>query len=266
MNVDRDRALKAFLAYVEPYDSTNPRIALKVAHTLRVAALTDEIARTTAPDGPAFSGDDVDLCWLIGLLHDIGRFEQVRRFDTFNDAVSVPHAALGTEILFEGVEDDAPLIRTFVEDDSEDETIRIAIAHHSDLAIPDDLGERHQAACHVLRDADKIDILKVNCICPMADIYGVSEEEMAISSLTDAVVATFYDHRTVPRNIRRTPADILVSHVCFAWELVYPVSRTIAHAQGHIDEMLAHRFEDPETDATFRAMAAHMRHRLGLEA
>ena len=104
MNVDRDRALQAFLAYVEPYDSKNPRIALKVAHTLRVAALSDEIARADVPTGPGLTAEDVDLGWLIGLLHDIGRFEQVRRFDTFNDAISLPHAALGSEILFEAPE------------------------------------------------------------------------------------------------------------------------------------------------------------------
>ena len=268
MSIDRDRALRAFLSYVEPYDSTNPRIALKVAHTLRVAALSDQIARTAAPSGPGLLPGDADLCWLIGLLHDIGRFEQVRRFDTFNDAISVPHAALGVEILFEGQKTpgETPLIRTFVEDDTLDSTIRSAIAHHSDLAVPADLDERRRTFCHVLRDSDKIDILKVNCICPMADIYGVSEEEMAASTLTDAVVDTFYAHRTIDRAIRRTPADILVSHICFAWELVFPESTKIAHAQGHLDEMLSRRFVDAATDKRFREMADHMRAELGLRA
>ena len=44
------------------------------------------------------------------MLHDIGRFEQIRRFGTFNDAQSVDHAEFGADLLFkEG------LIRKFAE-------------------------------------------------------------------------------------------------------------------------------------------------------
>ena len=44
------------------------------------------------------------------MLHDIGRFEQIRRFGTFNDVQSVDHAEFGADLLFkEG------LIRKFAE-------------------------------------------------------------------------------------------------------------------------------------------------------
>lgn len=33
------------------------------------------------------------------MLHDIGRFEQIRCFGTFNDGMSVDHAELGADIL-----------------------------------------------------------------------------------------------------------------------------------------------------------------------
>ena len=32
---------------------------------------------------------DVDLAWLIGLLHDVGRFEQLKRYGTFIDSQSI---------------------------------------------------------------------------------------------------------------------------------------------------------------------------------
>ena len=37
---------------------------------------------------------DVDLAWLLGMLHDVGRFEQLRRYGTFIDADSTDHAQL----------------------------------------------------------------------------------------------------------------------------------------------------------------------------
>mgnify|MGYP000398611567 CR=1 FL=1 len=43
---------------------------------------------------------DSDKAFVCGLLHDIGRFEQLRRWDTFSDARSTNHAKLGAEVLF----------------------------------------------------------------------------------------------------------------------------------------------------------------------
>ena len=38
---------------------------------------------------------------LIGLLHDIARFEQYTKYKTFRDSISIDHGDLGVEILFE---------------------------------------------------------------------------------------------------------------------------------------------------------------------
>jgi len=256
MHIDRYRAQRRFLDYVAAYDATNPRIALKVAHTLRVARLAERIAASTEPGNPALGPDDVSLAWLCGLLHDIGRFEQVRRFDTFNDAISVPHATLGAEILFQ---DAPPLARDFCQDESEDALIKDVVATHGDFRLPKDLDARTRVFAHIIRDADKLDILQVNVCCPIEDIYGVTEDELCSATLTPEVVERFYAHSTCPRAIRRTPADIFVSHLCFVFELVWPESRRIVCEQGHVDSMLSRAFSDPETQRTFEGMAAHLK-------
>ena len=255
MELDKRAARAAFRDYVRAYDPSNPRIALKISHTYRVADLSHRIAHE--------EGLDADLAWLCGLLHDIGRFEQVRRFDTFNDAASVNHAAMGTHVLFGTADPRGPRMRDFIEDESEDALVATAIATHSDFRLPTNLDERTRAYANVLRDADKIDILKVNCICPIEDIYGVTSGDMSASELSPAVVEAFYAHSTVPRGIRRHPADILVGHICFAWELVYSTSRRIVREQGYLDDMLSRTFVNPKTQEAFAAMAAHMRDALG---
>lgn len=251
MIIDRERARRAFDGYVSAYDPSNPRIALKVEHTVRVADLCARIACS--------EGLDADLAWLCGLLHDVGRFEQVRRYDTFNDALSVSHAALGAQILFDGADGRDPLVRSYVGEGTEDRLLRTVIATHSAYRLPRDLDGRTRAYCDVLRDADKVDIIQVNCVCPLRDIYGVTEDEMAASTLTPAIVEKFYEHRTIPRGVRQTPADVLVSHVCFAWELVYPQSRVAVREQGYLRQMLRRRFSDPRTQETFEEMGEHMR-------
>lgn len=252
-SIDRTRARDAFLQYVDDYDASNPRIALKIAHTLRVAELCDRIA-------PA----EHDLAWLCGLLHDIGRFEQVRQYNTFNDSLSVSHASLGVDVLFASDVMGGKLIRQFLPEATHDELIRTAVATHSDLRIPANIDDRTRMHCNVLRDADKIDIIKVNCICPMEDIYGVSEDEMVHSTLSNEVVKGFYAHHTIERGVRKTIADVLVGHICFAWELVYDQSVCIVREQGYLNHMLDRHFADAPTEECFRKMASHMREELSL--
>ena len=256
--MDREQARQAFDAYVSAYDPTNPRIALKIEHTLRVTDLCERIARAAGLDG-----HDVDLAWLLGLLHDIGRFEQVRRYDTLSDRASVSHAALGVEVLFAD-EDGQQLLRRFCPDEGEDDLIRTAIATHSDYRLPADLDERTRTFCDILRDADKVDILQVNCVCPVEDIYGVTEQDMVVSPVSPACVDVFYEHRCLPRDIRAYPADLVLTHICFAWELCYEESLRIVREQGFLSQMLSRTWLLPETQQAFSAMAAHMRSELGV--
>ena len=93
--IDIKKAKQEFKEYVKNYDIENPKIALKIAHIERVASIAKNIAESLK-----LPKEDVELAELIGLLHDIGRFEQVKRYNTFVDALSANHAKLGVEILF----------------------------------------------------------------------------------------------------------------------------------------------------------------------
>lgn len=252
--IDRKRVLRAFRTYIDNYDPTDPKIALKVTHTYRVAALCDDIARSLG-----LGQHDVDLAWLCGILHDVGRFEQVRRYETFVDSQSVSHAALGAEVLFDGAAGQAGDIRNYVDASPEDEEIRAAVAHHSDLDLPDGLDAHCRQLCEIVRDADKIDILKVNNDSPVDDIYPFGERDLEESDVSPEVVETFYGHRLVPNSIRRQPADMFVGHICFVWGLVYRRSLELMVEQGYLLRMLRRPFTNSETAATFAHMEEHLR-------
>ncbi len=93
--IDKQRAEAAFQAYTSKYDAGNTMIRHKVEHTLRVAENCEKIAVSLG-----MNGEEVAFAWFLGLLHDIGRFEQVRRYGTFIDSVSVDHAEFGADLLF----------------------------------------------------------------------------------------------------------------------------------------------------------------------
>ena len=241
--IDRRRAQEAFDSYVAGYDVANPRIALKVEHTLRVAELCERIARETG-----FTPAGIDLAWLCGLLHDIGRFEQLRRWDTFSDAASTSHAALGVEVLF-GNEDHGNgtgatgIIHRFIDSNDElEEIVRAAVAFHSDYRLPEGLDVRTRALCDVVRDADKLDILRVVSTDTVETVLNATEDELLVSAVSPTIEDAFFEHRTACYSERITPVDYLVNLACFAYELVYPASLEIADEQEYLYRALERPF------------------------
>mgnify|MGYP004560669183 FL=1 len=261
--IDRGRATAAFKTYTDAYDATNPRIALKIEHTYHVAEACDAVAREQN-----WSTEDIDLAWLCGLLHDMGRFEQLRRWDTFKDAESMSHAALGVEVLFGENPADAPTttgIRNFIETDSYDELIRTSIAYHSDFRLPAQLDERTRRFCDIVRDGDKVDIMRTIADSAVDTILKVDEDTFLASHFSKATLAAFDEHRCVARDEREEPADFLVGLICFMFELVYPASRALARKQGDIYRLLdapfgiTRPFTDPATQATWERLKGEMR-------
>ena len=248
MKLDRPRAMRAFADFVRPYDAADPKVRLKIIHTYRVAALCERIARSEG-----WPGGEVDLAWLCGLLHDVGRFEQLRRFGTFDDRRSIDHAQAGAELLFaQGG------VRAYLDDGSQDALLRTAVALHSVYRLPGTLDARTRAFCDLLRDADKVDILRANVQTPQEEIYGVSTAELRASPVTPAVEAAFYEHHAVLRSLKQHPADHAVGHASLVFELVYPESRRAVREQGYLFELLDFPTDNPDTARVFAGLRAHM--------
>ncbi|MDY2778173.1 MAG: HD domain-containing protein [Collinsella sp.] len=279
--IDRERALTAFRAYVAAYGAKSERIGLKVAHTYRVADIAERIARSEG-----WPPSDIDLAWLCGLLHDLGRFEQLRIWDTFRDADSVSHAKMGAAVLegrgIEGlamapIPDRVPIvdhplapesgsgsIDSFLEDRSHDALIVATVEQHSAFRLDPSLDPRTRAFCDVVRDADKVDILRVNCENTPMTVLGLTDGEFLSSGISDAARRGFGERRCLARSERIEPADHLVGMLCFVFELVYPQSARIVREQGHLDALLrapfglSEPFRDPATRAIWADMAADL--------
>ena len=247
--MNRTRIKQTFAEYTSKYNASDPKIKLKIDHTYRVAALAERIAKTVTD-----VSIDTDLAWAMGMLHDIGRFEQVKRYGTFVDSESVDHAALGISILF-----DEGLLDSFGDfSEKERELIRISIANHNKFRIPEGMDDLTTAYCNILRDADKIDILRVNCDTPLEDIYNVTTEELKKAAVSEEVKKGFVERHTVLRSLKHTPVDNLVGHICLVFELVYPVSTQIAKEQGYVDKLLQFTSDNPDTNAWIAYMREHV--------
>lgn len=234
--MEKERVKQSFADYVSCYDKDDPKIALKIAHTYRVAALSEEIAGSLGLDEK-----DVYTAWLIGMLHDIGRFEQIRIYGTFIDAESTDHAGLGADILF-GTD---RLIESFSDERETDGLIETVIREHNKFIISEGLDGETTMFCNILRDADKIDILRVNYETPMEEIYNTTKEELLASPVSPEVMEQARHRITVSRDVIETYADHLIGHIALVFGLVYPRSKELAKEQGYLDKLLDYPMTDP---------------------
>lgn len=277
MKIDRERVKDAFAEYVNHYDSSDEKIKLKIAHTYRVAGLCDRIARSLE-----LSGEDVELAWLLGMLHDVGRFEQLKQFGTFSDGESIDHAHFATEILFcqgkladyvelspemeaklgEYYEKRDGLSDFIIESGNRDfqELLIIfkAIWNHSAYRVEEGIDGRTRMFCDILRDADKVDILKVNQDYPIEVIYNVTTEELRHAEVTEAVMEEFFKKRAIMRSIKRTCVDNIVGHAALVFELVYPESRRLVEEQGYLKKLLDFSSDNPKTLEQFSRLGECM--------
>lgn len=293
--INRKNVINAFAEYVRNYDPSDEKIKLKIDHTYRVAGLCQRIAESLGLSEP-----DVDIAWLLGMLHDIGRFEQIRRFGTFNDVQSVDHAEFGADLLFkeglirkfaEGYYEECELAQSdnqsdycqeerktkefLVNNDAtavDDEQIiknneyhnkdtgllEMAIRQHNKYRVKEDLTERQRMFCDILRDADKVDIFKVNADIPMEIIYDVTTEELKNGIITKEVLESFYKKETVLKSVRRSAVDHIVGHISLLFELVYKESYRQAREQGYVYKLLDFKSDVPEVNAEFGDMRKYV--------
>lgn len=248
MVIDRQHVKDTFQAYADNYNAEDEKIKLKIFHTYRVADIAERIAKSLG-----LCDEDIELAWLMGMLHDVGRFEQLRIYNTFRDADSVNHAQFGADLLFrEG------LIRSYISDDSADCLIETAIRQHNGFRVEETLDERTKQFCHILRDADKIDILRVNVEVPAEEIHNTTTEILRSSPVTDAVMEQFYEHHAIMHSTKRSVVDHIVGYVSLVFELVYPESLVIVNEQGYLDQIMHFQSENADTMQRFAEIREEM--------
>jgi len=132
MNINIGKAEKNFLKYTENYDLENDNIKRKQQHSLRVMQISTQIAK-----GLKLSEEEINLATLIGLLHDIARFEQYTQYKTYRDVDSIDHGDYGVQILEKDM-------RKYIETDQYDEIIKKAIKNHNKYQIEEGLNKTEE--------------------------------------------------------------------------------------------------------------------------
>ena len=234
--IDLEKAKKVFDEYVNNFDIENGMIKLKIEHTKRVAEIAKNIAESLN-----LSEEDIKLAELIGVLHDIGRFEQAKVYGTFSDGKSVNHAEKGIEVLF-----NQKWIRKFIENEKYDSIIYNAVLNHNRTNIDNNLTEREILHSKIIRDADKADILYVILTEPVLYVYHT--DEINVEAVTDEIFREFIEERKIDYKQRKTHVDTLICHFAFAFDLNFEYTFKYIYDKKYMNKIAEKiKFKNEET-------------------
>ena len=172
----------------------------------------------------------IELATLIGLLHDIARFEQRKQYETFHDTKSFDHGDYGEIILEKDM-------RKYIETDEYDEIIKKAVRNHNKFKIEDGLSEKENLFSKIVRDADKLDIFYE----AVEMFWKGKEKQVEETVILDKVIEQFKKHLTIKReDIEKEQNTInnVLSIIAFIYDMNFKPSFEILKKENYINRML----------------------------
>ena len=147
--------LRLYDRYVDEYRGADGELPammrLKRVHTGFVVKNAELIA-----DGEKFDALTREAALAAALLHDVGRYEQLLRYNTFRDSDSIDHAVFSHDIAKE-----KGWLEVVFPDEHVRDAVLKAVLYHNRREIPSGLDALTETCSHVVRDADKLDIFRV---------------------------------------------------------------------------------------------------------
>ena len=205
---------------------------LKLRHSLEVL----ENARHTV-EGEGFAPQTARACLLAALYHDVARFEQYLRYHTFRDRESCNHGLMGVRILkAQGcLEQEPPETRKLV---------MAAVGMHNRFALPASTPPTVALITNVVRDADKLDILRI-----MDEHLGgpapynptvVLQQPDDPTIASEAVLRAVFEHRVAAYAALRCVNDFRLLLGTWFFDLHFATCRQKFLQDGYAHNLLRH--------------------------
>jgi len=213
-------------------------IMLKLAHTYRVCENMTAIAGSLG-----VNGEDLALAQAIALLHDVGRFEQLRSFGSFDDSKTVDHAKLGLKVInSSGVL--SGLHR------NERNLIRKSIWHHNKYRIPATEKADIALFSKLIRDADKLDILGIVALhFESRDLHPNQALDFGLADemrLTEEVVSDILQEKMARIGALRSLGDMRLMYSSWIFDINFPITFASIKEKGYLERLLDDQSLGPE--------------------
>lgn len=209
-----------FKKYVNTFDMNDKNINLKYEHTLEVVKITEAIAQKLN-----LNEEDTTLAKTIAYLHDIGRFEQIVKTNTFKDN-AMDHADNGVDLLF-----NRGLIENFKIPEKYYHVIEKSVRNHNKLEIETGINKEEELFVKLIRDADKLDIYRVRHKYEReTDIFKDIPQEQKLKD--------FYNHKSINIKDNKTKSDSLLCVISFVYDINFKESIEVLKNLGYFQKFI----------------------------
>ncbi|MDR2009200.1 MAG: HD domain-containing protein [Bacteroidales bacterium] len=216
---------------------TKKNIQLKITHSINV----ENNSKAIALSGNLDSGN-VFIAGLCGLFHDIGRFEQYTRYNTFRDDESIYHGQLGVEVL-----NDTKMLNKLPE--KTNQIILQSTYNHGLLSIPETEDPDVLLFSKITRDADKIDIYRIVAEYyhnpgprNIALEYGLEH----IPAISENVMDNFYKHKVVSKENLSTLNDFKAMQLSWIFDINFSHTKKTIIQNKYPDIILSSMEDTPQ--------------------
>lgn len=233
--VEIEKAKKEFVSYVDKVKINSPRAQMKFGHIMRVSKNCKRLATDLG-----LTEEKIQLAELIGLLHDIGRFEQYKIVD---QTKKFDHGEAGVEILKKD-----NYIRKYIEENKYDDIIYTAIYEHNQYELTEGLSKEEELFSRIIKDADKIDILYESIYIYWQDAERIQKVEEG--KLSKKMLENFYQHKLADSRNKMSETDQILRYASFVFDINFPCSFKILKENDNVSKMIDRfHYQVPETKA-----------------
>lgn len=211
--------MKIFEQYVRKYDMNNINIKAKYFHSLKVM----ETARDIASNLSIFTEEEIAVCELIALFHEIGNFSKTPNYHMDEDNDDSYEKTI--DILF-----NKKLIREITKDTKYDNVIKLAIFAYNKMGFPSDIDEKTKYICAVIKDAHNLDSFRLFVNYPYVDTR--------ISSYPNTLVYDdFKNYKTISPKMSENSSDSVLVVLSNMYAFNYKYSFYLLKQNNYIDKI-----------------------------
>jgi putative nucleotidyltransferase with HDIG domain len=218
-----DKYLNFYNNYTKNFDFNSKGIKVKYEHSLKVYENSLDFIKNNN-----FSENDNELIKFIALFHDIGRFEQYEKYNTFNDNISIDHGKLGCDILLDN---------NILNDFNDEEIIIIlkSIYNHNKLNIDNNLTERQLLHTKIIRDLDKLDIYRV-----YLEYYKNKPDKLRTDYYNLLINGNKIDYNTAKNSV-----DYAILKLSWIYDINFNYTLIKIKENNYIDKLFESVLDDP---------------------
>ena len=216
------KIMKVFEQYIKKFDMNKGNVKAMYFHSIKMMELCKDIATNIG----IFNDEEIIVCGLIGLFHDIGHIS-----NKFKNCIIIDEATDKSKITIDILFDKDALIRKITDDTKYDDAIKIAIYCQNKNGLPSGFNQKILSFCKVLKDAHVMETFRMITNYPYMDMY--------IDNFpNDLAYNDFKQFKVINSKVSDNDADKILEVMSLIFGMNYAYSYTLLKEESSVNKLV----------------------------